>query len=115
MPTPEEVWRDASRNLNAVRKEALIAACEELGLGTSGTKPDLLARLDAHFSRRAAGAPRRAASAPVGAVDERSAPEAIYRAASANLDAVLKGVLISACERLHLSKSGTKGRSALAA
>lgn len=47
--TPEMVWRDARRNLPSVLRTALVDACVELSLPTSGTKPVLLSRLDEHF------------------------------------------------------------------
>jgi len=43
------VWRDARRNLSSVLRTALVDACVELSLPTSGTKPVLLSRLDDHF------------------------------------------------------------------
>lgn len=43
-----------------------------------------------------------------GTVDETSPPEAVWRAASADITKVLQRVLIAACERLDLPTGGTK-------
>lgn len=65
-PTPGETYTAAARDLKAVKKPDLVAACKTLGLTSSGTKEDLYGRLHTHFGGSSGGGAGAAPPSPGG-------------------------------------------------